>query len=526
MRLRKKILGIWRARRSSTQPQALLATKSVPDRQQNADEGDVASAVQQLALDETTTLSAIERLPTELVQHIASYLLCEYKPVREDAKLTNVKDCVGLCGLLEFRRTSRTIHQKTCFLFARCFETHVVPFTNWSILRLLELSIRKEISSRIRSLIFIAPDPTYNSSYIYNDPVYMDGLNVISQYEDVSALLENYPVNVCFIAAALKRLDLVSVFVAPSLVTTYFGRYRRRNWEEGTHPPTVIFNAMILSRIRLEKFDMGIPKWGNYAGILPISNYLNFIPLKPYCLEDLTSLTLVLAKPKCKYHGRPDMFHLAGYPQATDRNREQLRADRMFGGLPDMLSACWNLKHIDLGLEKSTIGDSENDLSHAQSVWDTISGYEYWNLQTLKLSGFVLDTDSLMGFLDFHKQTLFSLHFDNCFLDDNWKHALRPLRSSSILQTLILHQVACDFNRVVWCAPCDGDTEPPLLEDEDLEEWAYIWYAGWPGVTLDFRRRSVREYLNGVFETMHVIPVQASPSVTDAMDWDCLVLPL
>jgi hypothetical protein len=525
MRLRKKILRIWHARRYSKQPQAPLAIETIPHREQTAGGDDLVGAVQQLAVDDIQTLSAIERLPTELVEHIASYLTCEYEPVREDEKWTKFKDCVSFGGLVDFRITSRTIRQKTSLKFARCFETHVVPFTNWSILRLLEMATFKEISSRVRSLIFIAPHPTYNSAYIYNDPVYMDGLHVISRYDDVSALLENYPVNVCFIAAAMKRLQLISVFVAPSLVTRYTGEYRKRNWEEDTHPPTVIFNAMILSRVRLEQFDMGIPGWGKYAGILPISNYLRFIPVKHWALEDLTSLTLVLAKPKRKHHGCLNSFHTADSSPATDATRDQIRADETFGRLPEMLSACWNLKHIYFALEKNSIEEDPHDLSQAQSVWDTFSAFGYWNLQTVKLSGFVLDTQSLSVFLDYHKQTLVSLHFDNCYLDGCWKPVISTLNSSSILQTLILHQVSCNTNRVVWSAPCDGDTTPSFIDNEEKEEWVYIWYAGWPGVTLDFKGRSVRTYMSKVFESMRVIQELASPFEEDALDWDCIALP-
>jgi hypothetical protein len=87
-------------------------------------------------------------------------------------------------------------------------------------------------------------------------------LRMAAAYKDIFALLEHYPVNVCLIAAAMRRLELVSVFVAPSLVTRYTGEYRKLNWKEGTHPPTIIFNAMVLSRVRLDQFEMGIPGWG------------------------------------------------------------------------------------------------------------------------------------------------------------------------------------------------------------------------------------------------------------------------
>jgi hypothetical protein len=277
-----------------------MVTESILDREQAVGKDDLTCAVQQLALDNIHTLSKIEDLPTELVEHIASYLLCEYKAIREDEMFNDFGGCVRFHGFLEFRETSQTIRQRTRFLFARCFETHVVTFTDWNILRLLEMSYHEEVSSRVRSLVIIAPDPDHDTVYDDRDPVYIERLAIISRLADVHEWLRNNPVDISIMAATMKRLPLKSVFVAPSLVEQYPGDYRRRNWSVGRHPPTAIFNAMVLSRVRLEKFDMSIPDWGTYAGIRPIANYLNFVPVSSWVFENLTSITLVVGKPKCK----------------------------------------------------------------------------------------------------------------------------------------------------------------------------------------------------------------------------------
>jgi hypothetical protein len=301
MGFRAKILRALRARRSATKQRAPELTKATIGHEQTISEVDLACAAQKLALNGTRALSAIEMLPTELVEQIASYLIDDYKPPREDDEISaDFGPCVAFGGLLEFRQTSRLIQQKTGLLFARCFETHIVKFTDPGILRLLDLVTCERIGFRIRSLIFVAPDTNCDSAHGHNNALYMDALTAYSQIESVCDWLRCNPTNTSIIAAVMKRLQLLSVFVAPSLVKQRSMSYRQRHWGLDTHPPTVIFNAMILSGVRLEQFEMGVPEWGQYTGIIPVANCLNVIPIKPWVLEDLTSITLVLAKPTCK----------------------------------------------------------------------------------------------------------------------------------------------------------------------------------------------------------------------------------
>jgi hypothetical protein len=301
MGLRTKILRALRARRSATKQRAPELTKATIGREQTIGEVYLACAVRQLALDCTRAFSTIETLPTELVEQIASYLIDDYKPPREDDEISaDFGHCVAFRGILEFRQTSRAIQQKTGLLFARCFETHIVRFTDPGILRLLDLVTCERIGFRIRSLIFVAPDTDCDSAHGYNNALYMDALTAYSQIESVCDWLQCNPINTSIIAAAMKRLQLLSIFVAPSLVKQRSMSYRQRHWGLDTHPPTVIFNAMILSGVRLEQFDMGIPEWGQYTGIMPVANCLNVFPIRPWVLEDLTSITIVLAKRTCK----------------------------------------------------------------------------------------------------------------------------------------------------------------------------------------------------------------------------------
>jgi hypothetical protein len=301
MGLRTKILRALRPRRFGTKPRAPERTEPMIGREYTLGEVDLACAVQHLTLDGTRALSTIETLPTELVEQITSYLIDDYKPLREeDETCASFGHCMAFGSILEFRQTSRAIQEKTCLLFARCFETHIVIFTDPDILRLLELVTCEYIGFRIRSLIFVAPEKNDVSAHGHNNALYMDALTAYSQDESVCDWLRCNPVNTSIIAAAMNRLQLLSIFVAPSLVKQHSMSYRHRHWGLDTHPPTVIFNAMILSGVRLEQFDMGIPDWGQYTGIMPVANCLNVVPIRTWVLEDLTSITLVFAKQTCK----------------------------------------------------------------------------------------------------------------------------------------------------------------------------------------------------------------------------------
>jgi hypothetical protein len=309
MGLRTKILRALRARRASraaTKPRAPEVFEPMLDREQIICEANLVLPIQHLTLERIRALSMIETLPTELVEQIASYLIHDYKPPREDDEMSvDFGGCVELSSLAKFRQTSQSIHQKTDLLFARCFETHVVTFTNSGILRLLEMATCEYIRSRVRFLIFMAPDPDRAPAYGDDDALFKVALSAYSQNQHVSEWLRYDPTNTtidvaAMIAAAMKRLQLVSIFVAPNLIKQYSMGHRHRDWGLDAHPPTVIFNAMILSGLQLEQFDMGIPEWGSYAGMMPATNCLNVFKLRHWALEDLTSITLVLSKPMCK----------------------------------------------------------------------------------------------------------------------------------------------------------------------------------------------------------------------------------
>lgn len=320
MGLRKTALRLWRSRIARTQVAAQSTLVSdTPD----AGHEDGAPAANQLQLGSLKeplaavnlstevaqhvkpkslrTLSKIEKLPTELVEHIASYLLRRHPAFQEDIKLVGFATCPGFDGLLEFRATSRALRAKTDFMFTRCFETHAVSFTDGGILGLLELTYQENVSSRIRSLIFTAPNPNFGDKRTFQEPKYLRMLNSAAQLPEVRFLFRYHPINTAIVTAALKRLRLTSVTLAPSLVESGYPGYCSLQRSTGTHPIAAIFNATILSKLKLQRLDMSMLRWGTYEGMQPAESCLSYMKVRSWAhLWSMTSLTLVLDNCGCK----------------------------------------------------------------------------------------------------------------------------------------------------------------------------------------------------------------------------------
>jgi hypothetical protein len=187
-----------------------------------------------------------------------------------------------------------------------------------------------------------------------------------------------------------------------------------------------------------------------------------------------------------------------------------------------MLSKCYNLRYLNLGLDKRTIDDDWPYLGNALQVWQAITTIRYWTLRTLKLSGFVLDPQTLHEFLDKHKLPVQSLHFNNCHLAGSWEDTLGPLRTAPELRTVVLDQVSEELQRIVWSVPCSHDLlnmDETLADKEEDEDWVRVICVGCPGVTLDFIGRDVDEHMSEVFENLRVSHRTADPSALDALYW-------
>jgi hypothetical protein len=212
--------------------------------------------------------------------------------------LPEFTSCPGFFGLMEFRETSRTIRSKTEFSFNACFETHALSFTDGSILSLLEMSYHEGIRSRMRSVTFVAPYPNWNRYSYYGRPRYENRLKLAAELPEVRDLLRCHPINTSIIAAALRRLRVTSVILGPSLVTTHWDDCQQSELDKVMNPATIIFNATILSKIRLECLYMDMSDWGTFQGMQPDPTCHYLIEARPLSyLENMTTIALALHDP-------------------------------------------------------------------------------------------------------------------------------------------------------------------------------------------------------------------------------------
>jgi hypothetical protein len=87
-------------------------------------------------------LSAIEKLPTEVIQHVASCLIYEDLDLATNELIwySDDKQRYASDGICELRSSSKTLRAKTRHVFSQCFEVIVVTFRLYTLTRLVQLS--------------------------------------------------------------------------------------------------------------------------------------------------------------------------------------------------------------------------------------------------------------------------------------------------------------------------------------------------------------------------------------------------
>ncbi|KAE8850700.1 hypothetical protein PTNB85_01116 [Pyrenophora teres f. teres] len=163
-------------------------------------------------------LSHFERLPTELVQQIASYLIHLYD--HGESVLYAQKYHAFECkDFLPLRLTSRTIAAKVDYEFTRGFRTHIVQYSEEGIRKLLCLS-KTATRNRVRALMFVAardmattdiPDQTVPS------------LAIAIDNESLKKSSKEGAIKASMLVKALKKFPstLRLICVAPSLNKCY-----------------------------------------------------------------------------------------------------------------------------------------------------------------------------------------------------------------------------------------------------------------------------------------------------------------
>lgn len=243
------------------------------------------SDTEQVTHDEESGLPTLEGLPTEMIQNVATYL---FRNIHGHPAYSRYD------GFLEFRSVSQTIRAKTEYTFVRSFEAHDVGFSERGLLGLLELSEREEMRSHVRSLVFFAPKHCKTESH-ENNLIYWQRVGKAIQMPEVNALLLHDSLNTAMLAVALSRFTLESIYVVPNLNTLYPEELRELNASIGGHPPTIIFNAVLLSNTNLQHFHFGAKGWATCHGIRPAAMRLgNPVLGLGMHMEKLTTLTLHL----------------------------------------------------------------------------------------------------------------------------------------------------------------------------------------------------------------------------------------
>jgi hypothetical protein len=178
-----------------------------------------------------------------------------------------------------------------------------------------------------------------------------------------------------------------------------------------------------------------------------------------------------------------------------------------------MLHGAWNVEHLSLKLDKASVEESWPHFEEPEALWGLeVSNNRYWKLQSLKLSGFVLEGQSFQAFMSHHKQTLTTVHFDNCDLDEPWAPVFGLLRDAPNLMELRLHQISELSMRVLWL-----DTEDIISIDQDTEDWVYVMFGMYHHFTLESNATAAQ--WDALSERLRLSRRRASPFAQDALSW-------
>ncbi|KAH7086892.1 hypothetical protein FB567DRAFT_54201 [Paraphoma chrysanthemicola] len=430
----------------------------------------------QTTFHEHPKLSALENLPTEVLQQLAQHLICGNNRQGEFSRYD---------GLLEFRSVSRTIRTKTDHVFVHSFNLHAVRFSKKGIVGLFELSNCEPLKSQIQTLVFRAPKDCEDDRP--SDNTYWQRVNKAIEIPEVRDMLCYESFETALLAVALRRLSLRSVFVAPSLNKLYPEELCTLEASTSSHPPTIIFNAIMRSEAKVQHLNFKPGGWGTYHGIRPTAMRLSQTVLRHSArLEALTELTLNLTAD-------------SGLEEVSD--------------LHAMLEKCSNLTKLSLSLDKKTTEEFWPDLTMMRTAWTTISSLRWPKLTNLALTGFAITMSTLQPFLDYHKTNLSILWFSSCFLFGNWVFTFRSLKSSPTLKNLILDQISSEKRRVVWKLTTDDDND--ALDEEDKDEWVRISTIGMRGIQICCRNCIDRFIGRG-----HISVKDANPRALDALRWE------
>jgi len=178
-----------------------------------------------------------------------------------------------------------------------------------------------------------------------------------------------------------------------------------------------------------------------------------------------------------------------------------------------MLHWAWNIEHLSLKLDKASIEEWSLDLQEPEELWQLqVANLRYWNLQTLKLSGFLLENNSLQKFLCAHQSSLSTVHLDNCDLDGSWLPIFQMLRKLPELRKLSLHQISECMIRVLWINP-----EDVILVDNKKDGWVHVMFGLHHHFMLGVQDTATE--WDALSDRLRVSRRYANPFAEDAVSW-------
>jgi len=241
------------------------------------------------------TLSHIESLPTEIAQHVASYLLREQHYAIHHKWGWRNKRSHTSNGLSELRATSRTMQAKVEHIFKDLFTIKFLTFHRYTLKRLVQLAQSPTYSPLVKVLIFVPmEDAWHNVSPLMEDWHATDHwkLQQVMEEHAVQQLLPKNPPETSLLIVALRAFpSLRTILLSPGMQLPCPATVRRHSLLK--HAPTMIMSAVVQSApASLKSFH--IVEWPTRSAGGLIPRVLNGLKRGDGLFSRLTSLTLVL----------------------------------------------------------------------------------------------------------------------------------------------------------------------------------------------------------------------------------------
>jgi hypothetical protein len=247
------------------------------------------------------TLSRIENLPTEIVQHIASYLIHEsYYPANSSFEHLKAKPSSVPDGLLELRETSHTMVAKVEHVFKRLFTVKTLTFHRYSLKRLVQLSHSPAYSPLVKTLVFMPMSEAWHetSPYMANwRATDLWKLEEVMEDDTLQQLQTKNTPETSLLTVALRAFaGLKTLVVSPGMQLPWSASVRRHSLLK--HPPTMIMAAVMQSATTLKTLSMLGDQARSSGGLKP--RIMNSFKPGHRIFSHLSTLDLVLTSHSCK----------------------------------------------------------------------------------------------------------------------------------------------------------------------------------------------------------------------------------